>query len=422
VTRDERASRRAAIFEVSFSPSDASTRMGVEVELLAHDAATGFPRPLLGDVNAVVPTIRRYAATAGWSERSSGGDVPYFDIPGRATISFEPGGQIEISTVASESVAELVGSTQLIVHRLHSVLDDVGVRLESVGIDPRNDARSIPLQLEVDRYEKMTRYFESIGPYGIRMMRQTAAIQVSFDRGPRPLERWRLLNDLAPYVVAIFANSRYYRGLDTGHRSFRAKCWRELDPSRTGTAAPNDDPAGSYTDFALAANDMAQSVERQRLVPFGGRVSGDDAALAWQNHLTTLFPEVRPRGHYEVRSCDAIAPHWYAAPIVFLCGLAYDETASRDAAELVGNSGDLLGAAGEIGLRSPSLAATARDLFHAALRGARRLGEQRVGAAELEVAAEFCRKYTATGRSPADEQQPPAPELVGQLEPAPHRL
>jgi glutamate--cysteine ligase len=407
VTANNRASLREGIFETSFTPGDKAARVGVEVELLAHDAATGFPRPLLGNPNALVPLIRRYAATAGWSERAGYGDVPYFDIPARATISFEPGGQIEISAVPTNNVTDLVCSTQEIVAQFRSFLGDSGVRLESVGIDPRNDARSIPLQLPVERYEKMTRYFESIGPYGIRMMRQTAAIQVSLDRGRRPAERWRLLNDLAPYVIAIFANSPHYCGVDTGHKSFRASCWRNLDPSRTGVATLSDDPAGGYTDFAMTANDMRQSVDRAP-VSFAHRAPSDDAERAWQNHLTTLFPEVRPRGHYEVRSCDAIEPKWYAAPVVFLYALVYDETASREATVLAANSGALLQAAGEQGLENDSIAATSRDLFRLALDGALRLGHARVGPAELGVATEFYRTYTARGRSPADDQQAPA--------------
>ncbi|MEO7085566.1 MAG: glutamate-cysteine ligase family protein [Gemmatimonadaceae bacterium] len=414
MTASRRASLRDGIFKTSFAPGPERTRVGVEVELLAQDAATGFPRPLLGNVHALVPLIRAYAVSAGWSERAGYGDVPYFDIPGRATISFEPGGQIEISTLPCDSVSDLVCSTQSVVAELASLLGDAGVRLESLGIDPLNDARAIPLQLAADRYETMTRYVERIGPYGIRMMRQTAAIQVSLDRGPRPADRWRLLNDLAPYVVAVFANSRYYCGADTGHRSFRAHCWRQLDPSRTGVALPSDDPAGAYTDFALSANDMFQSADREHAVSFADREDDGDFESAWQTHLTTLFPEVRPRGHYEVRSCDAIDPKWYAAPVVFLYGLAYDGESSREAAQIAAGSAGLLEAAGERGLENEALAANARDLFQLALDGARRLGAARVGPAEVDVAVEFYRTYTARGRSPADDQPPPPPRLLNE--------
>ena len=73
------------------------------------------------------------------------------------------------------------------------------MRLEPVGIDPYNDARAIPLQLDAERYRRMTAYFESIGPYGIRMMRQTAALQLSVDRGGEPAAR----RDLPEHMAAL---------------------------------------------------------------------------------------------------------------------------------------------------------------------------------------------------------------------------
>jgi glutamate--cysteine ligase len=393
------AALRDAIHAESFAPGSATRRVGAEVELLVLDTATGFPVPLLSGRRNLIQMLRAYGARSGWRETAGYGRVPKFVLPGHGIISFEPGGQLEISTDPCETVTELVTRLQAIVRPLRSALHDEGVGLESVGLDPMNDARDIPLQLPVDRYETMTRYFDRRGPFGVRMMRQSAAIQISLDRGALPAERWRMLNDLAPYVIATFANSPHYRGAETGHRSYRAHCWRMLDPTRTGVSVPTDDPAAEYAHFALSANDMALSVDGPD-VPFGDREIDD----AWQTHLTTLFPEVRPRGHFEVRSCDAVDAQWYAAPIIFLTGLAYDERASRDASILAADSRALLRTAGETGLRDASIARTARDLFQLALAGARRLGDAFCGGAELETAAAFFTTYTARDRSPADDR------------------
>jgi glutamate--cysteine ligase len=400
-TQIERLSE--AIRAESFSPAAPTRRVGAEVELLVLDAATGFPLPLVSGRRNLIQLLRPHAVRSGWRETAGYGSVPLFVSPGQGTISFEPGGQLEISTEPRETVADIVALLDAIVRPLRSALGDQGVRLESVGIDPVNDARDVPLQLLVDRYETMTRYFDRRGPFGVRMMRQTAAIQVSLDRGAVPAARWRLLNDLAPYVIAIFANSPHYRGESSGHRSYRAHCWRMLDPTRTGTRDSTDDPAAEYARFALAANDMSRSVA-WRDVSFAERAIVDPSDSAWRTHLSTLFPEVRPRGHFEVRSCDAIDARWYAAPIVFLAGLAYDEVAAREASILAADSRALLRAAGESGLRDPSIARTSRDLFQLALAGARRLGEAYCGGAALETAAEFFALYTGRDRSPADDR------------------
>ncbi len=397
-----------------------SKRVGAEVELLAYDAATWAPLPLLGN-RGLVALLRELGARAGWHERRGYGAVPSFDVPGRALITFEPGGQIEISTVPNESVGGVLSCVNDVVAMVRAAVADRGVRLESVGIDWANEAADIPLQLDVERYAAMTRYFDGIGPYGIRMMRQTAAIQVSLDRGPRPAERWRLLNDLAPYLIAIFSNSPHYCRAETGHRSFRAHCWRMLDPTRTGVRPDESDPAGDYTEFALAANDILRSAGDHRQ-PFAGRFAegAQDDALdaAWHNHLTTLFPEVRPRGHFEVRSCDAIDGRWYAAPIVFLVGLAYDRRSAAEAAVLAADSQSLLRSAGQKGLRDAGLARTARDLFQLALDGARRLGADLVDGRSLDTAREFFSVYTSRDRSPADDRAH-EPSLAAVREPEP---
>lgn len=384
LSASELAYRRDELHAASFTPDLSGTRrVGAEVELLALDVATGRPVPLTDGPTTLIAVLRRYGAENGWTEHVAYDGTVRFRTGEAGIISFEPGGQLELSSAACHSVSALVRQLHAVVTPLSLRLWSEGIELVSKGIDPRNDAVDVPLQLRVDRYERMTRHFEQIGPFGVRMMRQTAAIQVSVDRGADPAGRWRLLNDLAPYLIAIFANSSYYRGEVSGHQSYRAHCWRQLDPSRTGVAEISDDPAEAYARFAAGAVDVLES--------------------DWSSHLTTLFPEVRPRGHYEVRSCDAVDPRWYAAPIAFIVGLAYDDRASREAALLAAESNALLRLAGEHGLRDPLIARTARDLFVLALAGARRLGEAYVDGVTLETMQEYYSKYTARDRSPADD-------------------
>lgn len=399
---------RDGIHATAFTPQEgALERVGAEVEFLVLDGLTRVPLSLRGP-HGLIDRLRRYAARGGWTEFRGYDGTPRFDAAGLATISFEPGGQLEVSTVPFASASQLIRVLDRIVNPLRTALDDEGIELFAAGIDPCNDVRRIPLQLHVDRYERMTRYFDDIGPFGARMMRQTAAIQVSLDRGPRPAARWRLLNDLAPYLIAVFANSPHYERGDTGHRSFRAHCWRMLDPTRTGVAVADDDPADAYTRFALGANDMLARGPDGMHHPFRASLARDDGDARWATHLTTLFPEVRPRGHFEVRSCDAIDPGHYAAPLVFLTGLAYDERSAREAALLAAESRALLRAGGERGLRDVAIARTARDLYALALAGARRLGPGFVDEHDVDVAAQFYAEYTARERSPADDQVLPA--------------
>src|SRR5205085_4111469 len=109
-------------------------------------------------------------------------------------------------------------------------------------------------------------------------MRRTGSTQVCMDwwSGPPALEQWRVLNLAAPFLAAAFARA-------TGAGS-RLATWLQVDPARTafdGRLLAGDDPVAAYSAFAAGAT------------PF---------VAEGREHLTTLFPPVRPRGRYlEVR-------------------------------------------------------------------------------------------------------------------------
>jgi glutamate--cysteine ligase len=280
-----------------------------------------------------------------------------------------------------------------------------GIELLAIGIDPFNSAEAAPLLLHTKRYARMAEYLARIGPAGARMMRQTAAFQVSLDLDDGPWLRWQVLNAAAPYVVAIFANSPVYEGSLTNCRSTRAQVWRALDPSRTGLPWDAGEPGRAYLDFALRAPALLLPRLGGELRPFGEWLGHAHPTLEeWRDHLSTLFPEVRPRGHLELRSCDAIPPTWYAAPIALAVGITYEPRALRAAADLLGPPDlGLLDRAGRAGLSDPAILRTAVDLTELALAGCTALGPAYFHPSDLDQARCFFDQYTRRGRSPADD-------------------
>jgi glutamate--cysteine ligase len=375
--------------------------------MLALLADNGWPCPLerTGDEpRSTLGFLRSYGAPRGWRERRSAKGSPYFALPNGSTLTFEPGGQLELCTVPTGSVSDLIRETKTALHDLRAVARDEGIVLASVGMDPINPIERVPLQLLSPRYVAMTRYFDTIGPSGARMMRQTAATQLSVDAGPRPEERWRLLCDLAPYLTAMFANSPRYAGRETGDRSFRARCWRQLDVSRTGIPYPECAAVDAYTRFALEAVDMTRPDAAGAYHAFGDWASDGDATEAqWENHLTTLFPEVRPRGHLELRSIDAIEPELVGAALVLVAGLVYDPRSAREARDLLGVADErMLDRAARCGLRDRELLSGCQSLVEIGLRGARALGADVIAESELEETTDLLARWTGQGRSPAD--------------------
>jgi glutamate--cysteine ligase len=376
-----------------FSPLRASSPLtvGLELELIpifAESRLPALPRPLDGPSTSSI--LSGLAQSEGWKEESVGDDPPAWVLEDGARISFEPGGQIEVSSAPAPTASSVITATQRLAAKIRAAMRDSGVELLSAGVDPVNDIENVPLQLRRDRYTRMTQFFESIGTSGVRMMRQTAAVQINVERGSNPPSRWRLLNALAPYIVALFANSTRYGGRKTGHASYRAHLWRTLDPSRTGLPYDAGDPAKRYLDFALDAKVIATAGQgRSRTFREWIRDASPGEA-DWAFHLSTLFPEIRPKEFFEIRSADAIHPDSLAAAIVFVTGLVYDdESASRALTLLGAPSEELLRRAGKNGVDDAEIRASLSTLTELALSGAAALGDDYLSAENVQAAREY---------------------------------
>jgi glutamate--cysteine ligase len=237
------------------------------------------------------------------------------------------------------------------------------------------------------------------------MMRQTASFQVSLDFDDEPWLRWRVLNAATPYFTAIFANSPIYAREPTGYQSTRAAVWRGVDSTRTGLPYDERRPVEAYLEFALAAPAILFPTIDGENRPFGEWLTrANPTPDEWHDHLSTLFPEVRPCGHLELRSPDVIAPQWFAAPLAVAAGILYEPGALRAADDLLGAPElALLDRSSQCGLHDAGLARTASDLFEIGLTGCRGLGPGYFHPADLEQAAEFFDRYTRHGRAPADD-------------------
>jgi glutamate--cysteine ligase len=400
------ANLRRSAFEPPTGSLGTPRRLGAEVEFIPVDSLTGQRCPIVAESGTSTLTfLRRYGGRQGWRESLTPKGTPCFSLPVGGTVTFEPGGQLEYSSPPCRSASALLALLRAIVFPLRTAAAGEGIDLLPVGIDPINPIDRAPLLIHAKRYARMAEYLERRGPAGARMMRQTAAFQISLDLDEDPWLRWRVLNAAAPYLVAIFANSPVYAGKRTGYQSTRAQAWRTLDPARTGIVYDERDPVGAYLDFAFAAPAILLPTVEGECRPFlDWLAQARPTEYEWQDHLSTLFPEVRPRGHLELRSADAIAPHWYAAPLALSVGILYHAGALRATDDLLGTPDlGLLERAGRRGLHDPTIARTAVALFEVALQGCRCLGPRYFHPSDLEQATAYFDRYTRRGRSPADD-------------------
>jgi glutamate--cysteine ligase len=370
-------------------------RVGAEIEFIAVNALDRAVAPLDGsDRASVLAAVRSLGRRLAWVEGRSSKGAPWFRLPSGGLVTFEPGGQIEYASPAQRSVSDLLDDLTSTATSLQAECGEHGIELLTYGLDPVNDAERAPLQIDGRRYRRMDAHFARIGSAGARMMRQTASLQIAVDIGADGGSRWRLLNALAPVLIATFANSKRYADKETGFASYRAETWRRTDTSRTGVFMGKD-PISEYADFALRAPAILLGGDKEPALPFEHWLGAGASVTQWTEHLGTLFPEVRPRGYFEVRSIDAVPPSHWPAALALVAGVSYDLCAGREAAEVLGPADlNLLARAGRYALTDRKLRSMSREVAAAAIRGCERLGPSFIAERHLRAANDVLASLT----------------------------
>ncbi len=395
--------------------------VGIEVESfpvrVALDGASAGRVPL---ADAAAALDERFGPTA-----PDRGLLPCWSLPDGASVTFEPGGQLEYATPPHATAAAALHDVERGVAALAGVAAQRGAVLAGTGIDVWHEVSDVPQQIAVPRYQAMAAYFAArggdTGP-GAVMMRHTCAIQVNLDLGPAAVARERLIvaNLVAPLLVATFATSPLPNAV-----CGRFLAWDALDPTRARFAAGllaggnDDDPVGWLAAAALDADVLLFRAPGRAMTPgrpgfafrdwlrdghpVHGRPTADDLAY----HLSTLWPEVRVRGFLELRSVDALPARWRGVPVVLLAGLLYDDRA-RAAVRAVlerhrGVLPQLARRAAVTGVAEPEVCALAVETWSLALAGARRLPPGYFRGGDLVAVEAFLDRFTLQGRCPADE-------------------
>lgn len=407
------AAARREVGDRVFSRRPQPDRVGLEVELLP------FLSPeARAPMTATARAIDALAGRDGVLARETADPCCRFPLDGGGAITFEPGGQIEISPPPQNDVTSALRSIDRVAGAVAAACADAGILLVAAGSDVWTDVADVPQQLDTARYRAMSSYLAARSPAGATMMRHTAALQINLDAGTGTTrrERWDVANLVAPSVVGTFACSP-----GPGYVSLRAATWREVDATRTGIQAlgPDPDPVDAVVRAAFDADVLLIRTGDDTAVPgpggwtFGQWLEEGHPMLGWPTiddldyHLTTLFWEVRPRGALELRGIDALPARWRAVPVVLLTGLLYDDRARQEVLRLLDPrrnriEDDLL-RAGRRGVADPELCAIAVEVWSYALAGARRLGPSRVAEGHLDLVERYIDRYTTRGRAPADD-------------------
>lgn len=324
-------------------------RIGTEHEKFGYNKETLLPLPYEGDCS-ILAMLEGLRDGHGWAPVEEGGKLIGLVKDG-ANVSLEPGGQLELSGAPVETIHETCDEVNAHLREVRDVADRIGAGFIGLGAAPVWTHEQMDL-MPKGRYKLMNEYMTKVGTMGRVMMRRTCTVQVNLDFGSEAdmVQKLRVALALQPVATALFANSPFFEGKPNGHKSWRSRVWRDLDPARTGMLPwAFEDGMGfeRWVEYALDVPMYFVYRDGQYIDALGqsfrdflkGKLPalpGEKPTLSdWADHLTTAFPEARIKKFIEMRGADGGPWRRLCALPAFWVGLMYDQTALDGAWDLV---------------------------------------------------------------------------------------
>ncbi|MDR3511462.1 MAG: glutamate--cysteine ligase [Caulobacteraceae bacterium] len=302
-----------------------------------------------GGIHALLEGLKRF----GWSgvyEDNQFGHTLIGLQRGGGNISLEPGGQFELSGAPLETVHDICEEISQHLSEAAVVAEELGLGFAGLGHTPTWTRADIPV-MPKGRYAIMRAYMPKVGGRGLDMMFRTCTVQANLDFASEAdmTAKFRLSLALQPIATALFANSPFVEGKPTGLLSNRANVWTDTDPQRTGMLPFVFEDGFGFETYARYAVDVPMYFVKRggRYIDASGQsfrafMAGELPALPgerptlkdWEDHLTTLFPEVRLKTYLEMRGADAGPQTRLCALAALWIGLLYDPASQAAAWDL----------------------------------------------------------------------------------------
>ncbi len=417
-----------AVLESGCKP-ERDFRIGTEHEKFGFNLKDNTPIPYEG-ANGIKAVLEGMERLLGWERiEDNGFIIGLADPVGGGAISIEPGGQFELSGAPLETLHQTCRETNAHLAQVREVAEPLGVGFLGLGMTPTWRREDIPV-MPKSRYRIMTNYMPKVGSLGLDMMYRTSTIQVNldFESEADMAQKMRIGLALQPIATAIFANSPFTDGKVNGFKSFRAEIWNDTDNDRTGPlpfAFEEGFGFERYVEWAMDVpmyfikrgdtyHDVTGTTFRafmngalKGVVPDPWPTLGD-----WNNHLSTLFPDVRLKKYIEMRGADGGPWRRICALPALWVGLLYDRGVMDQASELIRDwsleeRNALRANVPATGLQTPFrdglVLDVAREVVALAHEGLKRRARLSDGGADERVHLAAVDETLASGQAPADQ-------------------
>jgi glutamate--cysteine ligase len=271
-----------------------------------------------------------------------------------ASWTFEPGLQMETGGAPLKNVHQSAAETDEIIREGVDVAQSLGFGMLAMGYHPTIPGERMP-EMPKSRYGLLREYIKAHnygGALDLMACTSTTQVNMGYTSEENMVKMLRVSLSLQPIAVSLFANSPFSEGKLTDFQSYRSHKLHNNFGGRYGFMLPIafDEGFGfeMFTDYAMKTmpvmgvykgNVLLDGRDGKFVDFMKGKLSackGQKATMSdWQNHLNTIWPEVRVRRFLEMRGADNGPAEMIKALPAFWTGLLYDEIALDQAYQMV---------------------------------------------------------------------------------------
>jgi len=254
----------------------------------------------------------------------------------RQKITLEPGNQIELSGAKLNSIHLVCEESYKFLNELKRACSNFNLKMMSVSYDPLTNLEKVP-KTPKQRYEIMTEEMPKNGKLSLHMMYQTCGTQINLDYTSEKdfIKKFKLSSFLVPLSIGIFANSPIKEKKLSGYLSYRSKVWQNTSRAGLPKIFLENLDFEKYTDMAInmpllfvlnnsnylkGEGKTFKDFMEGKLETLNGR---KPKIKDFDNHLTTIFTEVRLKRFIEIRSLDTCEWDCHCSGPAFYAGLLY---------------------------------------------------------------------------------------------------